>query len=79
MKKKDSLTHIVKISKMMTSYDKSNKFNTLSRWRFLFLVFGIIVFIIAYFVGAILVKINASQVEFIKRHFEERINGINQY
>jgi hypothetical protein len=79
MKKKDSLTHIVKISKMMTSYDKSNKFNTLSRWRFLFLVFGIIVFIIAYFVGAILVKINASQVEFIKRHFEERIKGINQY
>jgi hypothetical protein len=79
MKKKDSVTHIVKISKMMTSYDKSNKFNTLSRWRFLFLVFGIIVFIIAYFVGAILVKINASQVEFIKRHFEERIKGINQY
>jgi hypothetical protein len=51
----------------------------LSRWRFLFLVFGIIVFIIAYFVGATLVNINASQVEFIKRHFEERIKGINQY
>ena len=38
-----------------------------------------LLFIIAYFVGAILVKINASQVEFIKRHFEERIKGINQY
>ncbi len=42
-------------------------------------LYCIIVFIVAYFVGAILVKINASQVEFIKRHFEERIKGINQY
>ncbi|MFL6368793.1 MAG: stage II sporulation protein M, partial [Nitrososphaeraceae archaeon] len=62
-----------------SSYNKSNKFNMLSRWRFLFLVFGIILFIIAYFVGATLVMINASQTEIIKRHFEERIKGINQY
>jgi uncharacterized membrane protein SpoIIM required for sporulation len=51
----------------------------LSRWRFLFLVFGIIVFIIAYSVGAILVKINASQADFIKKDFETKIKGINQY
>jgi uncharacterized membrane protein SpoIIM required for sporulation len=37
------------------------------------------VFIIAYFVGAILVKINASQADFIKKDFETKIKGINQY
>ncbi len=36
------------------------------RRRFLFFVFGIIVFIIAYSIGAILVKINTSQTDFIK-------------
>src|SRR5919202_4130380 len=35
-----------------SSYDKNNKFNTISKWRFVFFVFGMIVFIIAYFVGA---------------------------
>ena len=49
------------------------------RRRFLFFVFGIIVFIIAYSVGAILVKINASQADFIKKDFETKIKGINQY
>jgi hypothetical protein len=49
------------------------------RRRFLFLVFGIIAFIIAYSVGAILVKINASQADFIKKDFETKIKGINQY
>jgi Zn-dependent protease/predicted transcriptional regulator len=62
-----------------SSHDKNNKFNITSRWRFLFFVFGIIVFIIAYSVGAILVKINASQAESIKTHFQEQIKGINQY
>jgi Zn-dependent protease len=62
-----------------SSYDKNNKFNTLSRWRFLFLIFGIIAFIIAYSIGAILVKINASQADFIKKDFETKIKGINQY
>ncbi len=38
-----------------------------------------IVFIIAYSVGAILVNINASQADFIKTHFQEQIKGIDQY
>jgi uncharacterized membrane protein SpoIIM required for sporulation len=37
------------------------------------------VFIIAYSVGATIMQINASQAEFIKRHFQQQINGINQY
>ena len=49
------------------------------RWRFLFFVFGIIAFIIAYSVGAILVKINTSQADFIKKDFGTKIKGINQY
>jgi Zn-dependent protease len=57
----------------------NNKFSILSRWRFLFFTFGIIAFIIAYSVGAILVNINASQADFIKTHFQEQIKGINQY
>jgi Zn-dependent protease len=61
------------------SHDKNKKFSIISRWRFLFFVFGIIVFIIAYSVGAILVKINASQADFIKKDFETKIKGINQY
>jgi Zn-dependent protease/CBS domain-containing protein len=62
-----------------SSYDKNNKFNIISRWRFLFFVFGMIVFLIAYFVGATLVNLNSSQAAFIKRDFEKRIKGINQY
>jgi uncharacterized membrane protein SpoIIM required for sporulation len=37
------------------------------------------VFITAYSVGAILVKINASQADFVKKDFETKIKGINQY
>jgi hypothetical protein len=37
------------------------------------------VFIIAYSVGAILVKINTSQADFIKKDFGTKIKGINQY
>ncbi len=62
-----------------SSSDKNNKFKIISRWRFLFFIFGMIVFIIAYSVGATLVQINASQAEFIKTHFQEQIRGINQY
>jgi Zn-dependent protease/predicted transcriptional regulator len=61
------------------SHNKNKKFNVISRWRFLFFVFGIIVFITAYFVGATLVKINASQADFIKKDFETKIKGINQF
>jgi uncharacterized membrane protein SpoIIM required for sporulation/CBS domain-containing protein len=61
------------------SHDKNKKFSIISRWRFLFFVFGIIVFIIAYSVGATLIQINPSQAEFIKKHFQEQIKGINQY
>jgi hypothetical protein len=32
-----------------------------------------------YSTGAILVKINASQADFIKKDFEIKIKGINQY
>jgi uncharacterized membrane protein SpoIIM required for sporulation len=49
------------------------------RRRFLFFVIGIIAFIIAYSIGAILVKINTSQADFIKKDFEAKIKGINQY
>jgi uncharacterized membrane protein SpoIIM required for sporulation/CBS domain-containing protein len=59
--------------------DKNNKFNIISRWRFLFFVFGMIVFIIAYSIGATLVNINPNQAGFIKTHFQEQIKGINQY
>jgi Zn-dependent protease/uncharacterized membrane protein YidH (DUF202 family) len=59
--------------------DKNNKFNIISRWRFVFFVFGMIVFIIAYSIGAILVNLNPGQAEFIKTHFQEQIKGINQY
>jgi hypothetical protein len=61
------------------SHDNNNKFNILSRWRFLFFIFGMIVFISAYSVGAAIVHIDASQAEFIKTHFQEQIKGINQY
>jgi Zn-dependent protease/predicted transcriptional regulator len=74
---------IITSSSATSSYrsccDKSNKFNIVSRWRFLFFVFGMIVFIIAYSVGATLIPINPSQAEFIKKHFQEQIKGINQY
>jgi uncharacterized membrane protein YidH (DUF202 family) len=49
------------------------------RRRSLFFVFGIIAFIIAYSIGAILVKINTSQADFIKKDFETKIKGIDQY
>jgi Zn-dependent protease len=64
---------------IITSSAYNNKFNILSRWRFLFLVFSMILFIIAYSVGAIFVKINNSQIEIIKSHFQEKIKGITQY
>jgi len=59
--------------------DKNDKFNIMSRWRFVFFVFGMIVFIITYSVGATLVNINPNQAGFIKTHFQEQIKGINQY
>jgi Zn-dependent protease/CBS domain-containing protein/uncharacterized membrane protein YidH (DUF202 family) len=62
-----------------STHDKNNKFNIISRWRFLFFVFGMMVFMIAYFVGATLVNLSSSQAEFIKRDFEKQIKGVNQY
>ena len=38
-----------------------------------------IVFIIAYFVGATLVNLSPSQADIIKRDFQKQIKGINQY
>jgi hypothetical protein len=38
-----------------------------------------ILFIIAYSVGAIFVKININEAEIVKRHFQEELRGINQY
>ena len=40
---------------------------------------GTIIFIIAYSVGAIFVKININEAEIIKRHFQQELRGINQY
>ena len=62
-----------------SSSDKNEKFKIISRWRFLFFIFGVIVFTIAYSVGATLVQINSSQAELIKTHFQEQIRCINQY
>ncbi|HJT48622.1 MAG TPA: site-2 protease family protein, partial [Nitrososphaeraceae archaeon] len=59
--------------------NKNDKFNIMSRWRFVFFVFGMIVFIMAYFVGAKFVQINTSQADFIRSHFQEQIRGVNQY
>jgi CBS domain-containing protein len=72
------------IEERRTSFSSSfllstHKFNIVSRQRLLFLVFGMILFIIAYSVGAILVKINSSEAEIMKKHFQEQIKGINQY
>jgi Zn-dependent protease len=72
------------IEERRTSFSSSfllstHKFNIVSRQRLLFLVFGMILFIIAYSVGAILVKINSSEAEIMKRDFQEQIKGINQY
>jgi Zn-dependent protease len=76
-RRRRTITSFSATSSYSSSYN--NRFNILSRRRFLFLVFGIIVFIIAYSVGATLVKINTSQTEIIKRQFQEQIKGINQY
>jgi uncharacterized membrane protein SpoIIM required for sporulation len=38
-----------------------------------------VAFITAYSIGAILVKINTSQADLIKKDFETKIKGINQY
>jgi hypothetical protein len=54
-------------------------FNILSKKRVLLLVFGIILFIGAYSVGAMLVKINGSEAQIIKRQFEEEVKGIDQF
>ena len=54
------------------------RFSTISRKRVLFLVFGIILFIGAYSVGAMLVEINDSEAQIIKRQFEEEVKGIDQ-
>jgi CBS domain-containing protein len=56
-----------------------HKFNIISRQRFLFLAFGMIIFVIAYSVGSIFVKINTNEAEIIKRHFQQELRGINQY
>lgn len=66
-------------SSFSSSSSSAYKFNIIPRQRLLFLVFGMILFIIAYSVGAILVKINSSETESAKRHFQEQIKGINQY
>jgi Zn-dependent protease len=57
----------------------THKFNIISRQRFLFLAFGMIIFVIAYSVGSIFVKINTNEAEIIKRHFQQELKGINQY
>ena len=54
-------------------------FNTISKKRVLFLVFGIILFIGAYSVGAMLVEINDSEAQVIKRQFEGEVKGINEF
>jgi len=64
-----------------TSYSAplAYKFNIISRQRFLFLAFGMIIFVIAYSVGSIFVKINTNEAEIIKRHFQQELRGVNQY
>jgi hypothetical protein len=72
------------IEERRTSFSSSfllstHKLNIVSRQRLLFLVFGMILFIIAYSFGAIVVKINSTEVEIMKKHFQEQIKGINQF
>ncbi len=62
-----------------SSAPSAYNFNIISRRRFLFLAIGMIIFIIAYSVGAIFVKINTNEAEIIKRHFHQELRGINQY
>jgi hypothetical protein len=62
-----------------SSAPSAYKFNIISRQRFLFLAIGMIIFIIAYSVGAIFVKININEAEIIERHFQQELRGINQY
>jgi hypothetical protein len=38
-----------------------------------------IIFVIAYSVGSIFVKIDTNEAEIIKRHFQQELTGINQY
>jgi Zn-dependent protease/predicted transcriptional regulator len=54
-------------------------FNIISRQRLLFLVYGIVLFIGIYSVGAMLVEINSNEAQIIKKQFEEQIKGINQF
>lgn len=54
-------------------------FRILTKQRFAFLAFGIIVFLIAYSAGAVFAKINIHEAEIIKRGFQEQIRGTNQY
>jgi uncharacterized membrane protein SpoIIM required for sporulation len=49
----------------------------ISRRRILFVVFGIILFLCAYSVGSMLVKISSSEAQIIKKQFLEQIGGIN--
>ena len=57
----------------------SRSFSIVSRQRLLFLVFGMILFITAYSFGAILLKIDSTEAEIMKKHFKEQFAGIDQY
>ena len=57
----------------------SRSFSIVSRQRLLFLVFGMILFITAYSFGAILLKIDRTDAEIMKKHFKEQFAGIDQY
>jgi Zn-dependent protease/predicted transcriptional regulator len=62
-----------------SSAPSNYRFNIISRQRFLFLAFGMIIFVIAYSVGSIFVQINTNEAEIIKRHFQQELRGVNQY
>jgi uncharacterized membrane protein SpoIIM required for sporulation len=55
------------------------RFKILSKRRFAFLAFGMIVFVIGYSAGASFVKINIDEAKIIKRSFQEQVRGTNQY
>ena len=57
----------------------THSFGIVSRQRLLFLVLGMVLFLTAYSFGAMLLKINSSEAEILKKHFKEQLGGINEY
>jgi Zn-dependent protease len=79
---KVSNSDVIEESKTAFSFSSllsTRGFSIVSRQRLLFLVFGMILFITAYSFGAILLKIDSTDAEIMKKHFKKQFAGIDQY